>query len=270
MRADFCQQHADRVTVPDHHPVNPAHIPALGRDTEPAGRADQRERGLRPRRCDLQGAGAARLGQRTVGQERPAPRSRGVAGRARHHLRRQSPHRSAPLVKQPGRPRQLLTVTLHPDDVARRTAQPTRGEHRDARREAEHLRDLAAQPAGGGTRVELGFDDDAATHDVQPATEAQQRGHLRSATTWLRHPQPAELVLDGGGHCGHTNHSSPSRAETVAAGSPRTASSETSLSAAAAAAAGPGRAPEPAPVMPANTALNAAASRRGSWRGSPG
>ena len=43
------EQRADRVAVADHDPVDAAHLAGLGRDAEPAGRADQRQRRLRAR-----------------------------------------------------------------------------------------------------------------------------------------------------------------------------------------------------------------------------
>ena len=49
VRAEPGEQRADRVAVPDDDAVHAAHLAGLGGDREPAGGADQGERGLRAR-----------------------------------------------------------------------------------------------------------------------------------------------------------------------------------------------------------------------------
>ena len=92
---------ADRVAVADHDPVDAAHLAGLGRDAEPAGRADQREGGLRTGAGDLERRRAAGLGQRAVREEGAAPGGDGVAAAAGHDLRRQPAHRPAAWSSRP-------------------------------------------------------------------------------------------------------------------------------------------------------------------------
>ena len=99
-------------------------------------------------------------------------------------------------VEQPGLPGQRLAVLDHAHDVAVAPAQPTGGEDGDLAGLAEDLGDLAAQPAGRRTGVELGLDDDAAADDVQATGETQHRGHLGLAAARLGDRQAGQLVLD--------------------------------------------------------------------------
>ena len=108
------QQRADRVAVPDHHPVHPAHLARLGVDLQPPGRADHGQRHLRPRAGHLERHRPARLGQRAVGEERAAPGRLAVAGGAGDHLPRQPAHRPAVVVDQAGLPGQALAVLAPP------------------------------------------------------------------------------------------------------------------------------------------------------------
>ena len=62
------------------------------------------------------------------------------------------------------------------------------------------LVDLPAQPAGHRPGVHLGLDHHPAADDVQPAGEPQQRGDLGAPAARLGDDQPAQLVLDRGGH----------------------------------------------------------------------
>ena len=133
VRAEPGEQRADRVAVADDDPVDAAHLAGLGADAEPAGRTDQRERRLGPGAGDLQRRGAARLGQRAVGEERAAPGRLGVAHGAGHHLRRQPAHRSAAAVEQAGLAGQRLAVLDHPHDVAAALAQAAGRDHRRRR-----------------------------------------------------------------------------------------------------------------------------------------
>ena len=195
VRAEPGQQRADRVAVPHHHPVDPAHLARLGLDAHPAGRADQRQRRLRPGTGDLQRRRPARLGERAVGQERAPPGRLRVADPARDHLRRQPPYGPAALVEQAGLPGQPLAVLDHPDDVAVALAQPRAGEHLHLAGVPVHLGDVPAKPARGRAGVQLRLDHHPATDDVQPPGEPQQRGDLRPPVAGLGHRQATELVL---------------------------------------------------------------------------
>jgi len=175
VRAQPGEHGADRVTVPDHHPVDPAHVPRLGADLQPPGTADEAERGLRPGAGDLQGHRAARLGQRPVHQEGASPGRLAVAAAAGHHLPGQPAHRAAEAVDQPGLPGQAVTALAHAHDVAAALAQAAWSEHEQLRRVPEQLGDSRAQPAGDRGRIKLGLDHDVPGGQGQAAGEPQQR-----------------------------------------------------------------------------------------------
>src|SRR5689334_2144313 len=202
VRAQPGQHGGDRLAVPDHHPVHPAHVAGLGVDLQPPRGADQGERRLGAGAGDLQRHRAARLGQRAVGQERAPPGRFAVARRARYHLPGQAADRAAVGVDEPGLPGQALAglPLAYPDQVAVPLAQPARGEHEELGRVAEHLGDARAQPPGRRSGVELGLDDDPPLGQVQPAGEPEQRGDLGLAAAGLDHLNPAELVLHHAGH----------------------------------------------------------------------
>src|SRR5699024_6181559 len=82
------------------------------------------------------------------------------------------------LVDQPGLPGQHLPLLDDPDQIAGAAADPTAAYHGHFAGVAVDLRHVLAYPARGGSGIELGFDDDAATHDVQSARESQQLRHL--------------------------------------------------------------------------------------------
>ena len=105
------------LTVLDHDAVHAADLTRLRGHPDAAGRADQGERRLRSRAGDLQRARAARLGQRSVGQERAPPRRDRAARVGRDHVRGQPAHRTATYVEQSGLAGQRLTVLDHANDV---------------------------------------------------------------------------------------------------------------------------------------------------------
>src|SRR6266545_1907658 len=166
VRADAGEQRPDRVAVLDHHPVHAAHLARLGRHADPPGRAHQGHGGLGSGAGDLERAGAARLGQRPVGEERAPPRRDRTAHVGRHHVLREAPHGAAAHVEQAGLAGQRLAVLHHPDDVVAALAEPAGGEHVDLAGVPVDLGDLAPQPAGGGTGVELRLDHHPARDDV--------------------------------------------------------------------------------------------------------
>ena len=175
---------ADGVAVADDDPVDPAHLAGLGRDAEPARRTDEGQRRLGPGAGDLEGRGPARLGERAVGQEGPAPGGLGVARREPLTTCGGQPaHRAAPAVDQAGLPGQRLAVLDHPHDVAAALAQPAGREHEDLGGVAVDLGELASQPPRGVGRVQLRLDDDAPPDDVQPPGEPQRRGRARTRPT---------------------------------------------------------------------------------------
>ena len=143
------EHRADGVAVADDDPVDPAHLAGLGRDAQPAGRADQREGRLGPGAGDLEGRRPAGLGERAVGEERAAPGGLGVAHRAADDLGRQPAHRAAAAVDQAGLAGQRLAVLDDPHDVAAALAQPAGREHEDLGGVAVDLGELASQPARG-------------------------------------------------------------------------------------------------------------------------
>ena len=116
------------------------------------------------------------------------------------HLGRQPAHRPAPQIEQPGLARQRLAVLGHPHHVARALANSAGRQHVHDGVVAVQVEDVLAQPPGDDAEVHLGFDDDPAGDDVQPAGEAQQRGHLGPARAHRVDDQPAQLVLDLGRH----------------------------------------------------------------------
>ena len=179
------EQRADRVAVADHDPVDAADLAGLGLDAEPAGDADQGERGLGAGAGDLERGGAAGLGERAVGQERAAPGGDGVAAAAGDDRGRQPADRAAALVEQAGLAGQGLAVLDDPDDVAAALADAVALDHGDVGGVAVDLGDVRAQPAGGGAGVELGLDHDLAADDVQAAGEAQHGGDLGLAAAGL-------------------------------------------------------------------------------------
>src|SRR6516225_9196966 len=123
VRAEPGQQRADRVAIPHHDPVHPAHLAGLRVDLQPPGRAGQRQCRLGP------GAGHLVPGQAT---DRPA-----VA------------------VHQAGLPGQAVAILAHPYHVPVALAQPARREHDQVAGVAEHLGDVLAQPACRGAGVKL-------------------------------------------------------------------------------------------------------------------
>ena len=205
VRAEPGQQRADGVAVADHDPVDPADLAGLGRDAQPAGGTDQRQRGLRSGAGDLQRRGAAGLGERAVRQEGAAPGGRRVAGRAGDDLRAAGRAPGGRAVEQAGLAGQRLAVLDHAYDVAVAAAQAAGGQHGDLADVAEDLGDLPAQPAGGRAGVQLGLDHDPAADDVQAAGEPQHRRHLGLAAAGLGDREPTQLVLDRRRH----RHGSP-------------------------------------------------------------
>src|SRR5690606_9019085 len=186
------------------HAVGAAHLTCLGGDAEPAGGADEREGGLRAGAADLEGRGTARFGERTVGEERSAPRRGGVGDAATDHLRRQSAHGSSAPVEQAGATGQCLTVLADADDVPGALAQTARAEHLDLGGIAVELEDLAAEATCDRSEVYLGLDDHPSGDDVQSPGEAQEGGHLGLAIADPGDRQPAQLVLDLRCHCHET------------------------------------------------------------------
>src|SRR3954454_11274731 len=195
VRAQPGEQHADRVTVPDHHPVHAADLACLGRDAQPARGSDERERRLRTGAGDLQGGGPARLRQRAVCQERAPPCRDRVATGAGDDLRRKTADRTAPAVEETGLAGQRLAVPDHPHDVPAALADPVAGDHHHVGGVAVDLRDVPPEPARGGAGVELGLHHDPAADDVQAAGEPQHRGDLRLATTRLGDLSAGQLRL---------------------------------------------------------------------------
>src|SRR4029079_11298891 len=104
-------------------------------------------------------------------------------------------HRSAASVEQARLPGERLAVADHPDDIPAALADAIAAHHHHVARVPVDLGEVAAQPPGGGTGVQLGLDDDAAAHDVQPAREAQERGDLRLAAAGLGDLGPGQLRL---------------------------------------------------------------------------
>src|SRR3954454_16926188 len=110
MGAHAGEQRADRVAVPDDDPVGAADLARLGRDAQPAGRADERHRRLGTGAGDREGRRPAGLGERAVGEEGAAPGGLGVVDAAGDDRRREPAHGPAALVDQPGLAGQALAV----------------------------------------------------------------------------------------------------------------------------------------------------------------
>src|SRR5579859_6444872 len=191
VRTEPGQQRADRVPVPDHDPVHPAHLAGLGVDLQPPGGPGQCQRRLRAGAGHLERHRPARAGEAAVRQEGPAPGRLAVAGRAGHHVPGQPADRPPVAVYQPGLARQAVPVLAHPHHIPVALAQAARRDHDQVAVVPEHPGDVLAQPAGGGTGVQLSLDDDAAAGDVQAAGKAQQGGHLRLAAARLEDLNPA-------------------------------------------------------------------------------
>src|SRR5918993_1170606 len=203
----------DGVAVTDDDTVDATDLASLGGDVEAARCADEGERGLGAGAGHLERRRAARLGERSVGEEGAAPCALGVADGSADDLRRQSSHGATTAVDEPGLPRQGLSVLDDADHVTAALAQATGGEHEDLRCVSVDLRELAAQPTRGVRGVELGLDDDAATDDVQAAGEPQGGGDLGLAAARLGDLVPAQFVLHlrrhrHGGHPA-TRHRTP-------------------------------------------------------------
>ena len=196
VRAEPGEQRADRVAVADDDAVHAAHLAGLGRDLEPAGRADQGERGLRARAGHLQGRGAARLGQRAVRQERAAPGGLGVAGGARDHLRAAG-RGSAGRGRRPGR--SGGPADRRPPRPARRSgclcaARP--GPSRPGRRLCPKISRMSLRSRRAAIAVSS-----SASITIRPLTrcsppgEPQDRRDLRLAAAGPGDGQPGDLVL---------------------------------------------------------------------------
>ncbi len=197
------QQRADRVTIPDHHPVHAADLAGLGVDLQPPRRPDHGQGGLRPRAGHLEGHRAAGLGQAAVGEERAAPGGLAVAAGPGHYLPGQPAHRPPMTVHEPGLARQALAVLVHPHHVTIALAQAAGGQHDQLGGVAENLGHILAEPACRRAGVELSLDHDPPRGQVQPAGEPQQRGYLGLPAARFQDGDPAELVLHQTGH-GHS------------------------------------------------------------------
>ena len=200
------QQRADRVAVADHDPVDAAHLARLGGDAEPAGDADDRERGLGAGAGDLERGRAAGLGQRAVGQEGTAPGGHGVAAATGDDGRRQATHGATAGVEQAGLAGQRLAVLDDAHDVAAALADAVALHHDDVGLVAVDLGDVLAQPARAGAGVELGLDHDPAAHDVEATGEPQHGGHFGLPAAGLRDLGGGELCLH---LCRHRHVSDP-------------------------------------------------------------
>ena len=110
MRADPGEQRADGVAVADHDPVAAADLPRLRRHAEPAPDPDQGQGGLGGGAGDLERAGAAGFGERTVGQEGSPPGGLGIADAAGDDVVRQPLHGTTAQVDQAGLAGQPLAV----------------------------------------------------------------------------------------------------------------------------------------------------------------
>src|SRR5665647_869776 len=99
VRAEPGEHRADRVAVPDDHPVDAANLAGLGRDAEPTRRAHQGQRRLGPGTGDLQGSRAPRFGEGAVCQERSAAGRLGLAYAAGDDLGGQATYRPPPVVQ---------------------------------------------------------------------------------------------------------------------------------------------------------------------------
>jgi hypothetical protein len=104
----------DRVAVADDHPVDAAHLAALAWMPSRRAAPTSASAASGPGQV-ISSARAARLGQRAVGEERPAPRGLGVA-RTADHLGRQPADRTAALVDQAG-----LSSQVSPSSTTRTT-----------------------------------------------------------------------------------------------------------------------------------------------------
>src|SRR5918998_6057898 len=208
------EQRADGVAVTDHHSIGAPDLARLGLDAQPAGGPHEGQRRLRARAGHFQCSRAARLGERSVRQKRTAPRRLGIAEATGDDLRGQSPDRPAAQVQQAGLASQALPITDHPHHVTGAFAQTTGCDQVHIGVVAVEFMHLTAQPAGGGAGIQLGFHHDAAGDDVQSTGEAQQGGDLGPPAARLGHPQPTQLVLDGGGH-GHRRFSSRCRCDVM-------------------------------------------------------
>src|SRR5690606_36277748 len=200
MRAKPREQRADRVAVTHDHPDGAAHVPGLGLDLKPPGRADQRQGGLGPRTGDFQRRRAPRLGQRPPGQERASPRRLGIVVGAIDDQWRQPANGAAAAVDQSGLPGQLLPVAYDTYDVPAFLTQPSGGDDGEVAVVAEHLRNVTSQPAGRYPRIKLGLDDDLAADDMKAAAEPEQRRDLGLTAARLGELEASQLVLHGCGH----------------------------------------------------------------------
>ena len=82
--------------------MHAAHLAGLRRDLEAPGGADERHRGLVAGAGDLEGGGAARVGERAVGEERAAPDGGELFARSGGEAVRQAADRAAAGVEQSG------------------------------------------------------------------------------------------------------------------------------------------------------------------------
>ena len=183
------EQRGDRIPVPHDHPVHAAHLAGLREDAEPAGRAHEREGGLRAGAGELHRGGAAGLREGAVGQEGPAQHRFGVGHGPVDHGGREPAHGAPARVEQSRLAGEGLAVLDDAHHVGAPAPQSPAGDDHDLAVVAEDLVDGAAHPARGGAEVHLRLDDDASRDDVEPTREAQQGGELGAA---LRGPLDLE------------------------------------------------------------------------------
>src|SRR5512133_134989 len=179
MRSKLGQQRCNGVTSADDHPIDVAHLTSLCRDPETPGGADQREGSLRTWAGHFEGHGAARLGQRTVGQKGPAPGGNAVAETPAHHLRRETASRPTVGVDQPGLSRQRLAVLDHAYDVVRTPTDARAVHDHQLTGVAKYLTDVRPEATGSCTGIQLCFNHDATADNVQTTGKPERCGNLR-------------------------------------------------------------------------------------------
>ena len=208
------QQGPDGVTVTNHHSVDAADLPGLRADPESARRAHQRESGFGTGRGDFQRTRSARFGERAMRQEGAPPGCLTIAEPTSNDGRRQAAHRTPTAIHDPGLFRQSLATLRYPDHISGSFADAAGLNHRHFAVVTVDVEDVFAQASGRCAGINLDFDDDRTTDDMQGTTETQQRRHFRFAAACFRHFDAAQLILDRRRHR-HGRASSRHRTRTV-------------------------------------------------------
>ena len=191
----------DGVAVPDHDPVDTAHLARLRRDAHATRSADEGERSFRAGAGDLEGHRPSGLGEGAVREEGAAPGCDGDVHAAADHLDRKTADGTTTRVDQPGLACQRLTVADEADDIARTAAKAAAGDDDELAGEPEQVSDRRPQPARCCAGVEFRLDDNATAGDVEAVGEPEQCGHLGLAELRLRHLEGGQLGLHLLGHC---------------------------------------------------------------------